>query len=66
MKSRLSRGPTACIVSGFDFVRFAPGKFSLMEFSPAFLAVPAPHPPMRSGGCAEKELKHMKEFGIKT
>ncbi len=21
---------------------------------------------MRSGGCAEKELKHMKEFGIKT
>ncbi len=40
MQSRLSRGPTARIVSGFHYVRFAPGKLSLRrEFSPGFLAV---------------------------
>ncbi len=43
MHSRLSRGPTAHIVSGFHCVRFAPGKVSFRsEFSPAFLVVPAP------------------------
>ncbi len=41
MQSRLSRGLAACIVGGFNCVRFAPGKLSLsMEFSPAILAVP--------------------------
>ncbi len=41
MPSRLSRGPTARIESGFHCVRFAPEKLSLMrKFSPAFLAVP--------------------------
>ncbi len=41
------------IVSGFHCVRFAPGNLSLRrEFSPAFLAVPAPLRPKQSGGCA--------------
>ncbi len=40
MQSRLSRGPTARIVSGFPCVCFAPGRLSLRrEPSPAFLAV---------------------------
>ncbi len=54
MQSRLSRGATVHIVSGFHCVRFAPGKLSLRrEISPAFLAVPAPLPLRRSGsGCA--------------
>ncbi len=43
MHSRLTRGPTARIVSGFHCVRFAPGKVSFRrEFSSAFLVVPAP------------------------
>ncbi len=52
MQSRLSRGPTAHIVSGFHCVRFAPGKLSLRrEFSTALLVVPAPLQPKRSSGC---------------
>ncbi len=53
MQSRLSRGPTARIVSGFHCVCFAPGNLSLRrELSPAFLAVLAPIMPRRSSGCA--------------
>ncbi len=45
-QSRLSRGPTARIVSGFHCVHFAPGKLSLRrELSPVFLAEPAPFSP---------------------
>ncbi len=51
-QSRLSRGPTARIASGFPCIRFAPGRLSLRrEPSPAFLTVLAPLPPRRSGSC---------------
>ncbi len=55
MQGRLSRGPTAHIMSGFHCVCFAPGGKTLFkrEFSLAFLAVPALLPLRRSGsGCA--------------
>ncbi len=51
-QSWLLRGPAFRIVSGYHRVHFAPGGFSSRrEPSPAFLALLAPPPLRRSGGC---------------
>ncbi len=49
MQSRLSRGQTARIVSGFHCVCFPPGE------------IPAPLPPKRSGGCADRHNIHIMD-----
>ncbi|KAI2665230.1 UDP-sugar-dependent glycosyltransferase 52 [Labeo rohita] len=60
-QSRLSRGPTACIASGFPCVLSAPGRLSLRrEPSPAFLAGLALLPPRRSWGSQLDLLEGME------
>ncbi len=56
MQSRLSREPTARIMSGIHCVCFAPGGETLFEEGvfTSVLAAPAPLPLMRSSGCARR------------
>ncbi len=67
MRSQLSREPTAHIVSGFRYARFAPGRLSSRrEPLLALLTVLAPLPPRRSGSCTHRGSQLDLAEGMET